>query len=254
MTKQKLALGKGARVSVLLKFLHPSADVRTNFPHRHPQDRLENAEVLRIEKKRITRKDQQAVVMRHQSFGDKEVYAVVRFCRVTSEGPDTFFPQAGEDDASSLEESGQKEHPQDILELQQKRGIFLPDDIEAACALVEIDDDNEPAPENLPGQTIEQVFGEEWVDVSVCNRRQTNVRNVTPSLNFKKDIKLSKLQLFELMFPMEFVSSVIIPKINSKIQGKKVTKGEFLRWLGMWLLMATINGKKEEIFFSFRGE
>lgn len=124
MTKRKLALGKGARVSVLLKFLHPSADVRTNFPHRHPQDRLENAEVLRIEKKRITRKDQQAVVMRHQSFGDKEVYAVVRFCRVTSEGLDTFFPQAEEDDASSLEESGQKEHPQDILELQQKRGIF----------------------------------------------------------------------------------------------------------------------------------
>ena len=51
-------------------------------------------------------------------------------------------------------------------------------------------------------------------------------------------------QLFEVVFK-DFILEIIIPQTNLDIQRVKhrpTTYGEFLHWLGLWLLMATING------------
>jgi hypothetical protein len=57
--------------------------------------------------------------------------------------------------------------------------------------------------------------------------------------------------LFELLFPKPFILSVIIPIINKEIQSKgAVEYGEFLQFLGLWLLKATIQGPQRTDFWS----
>ena len=51
----------------------------------------------------------------------------------------------------------------------------------------------------------------------------------------------SYLHLFAGLFPKELVL-LIIDKVSETIDGEKVTYGEFLRWIGLWLLMSTVDG------------
>ena len=60
--------------------------------------------------------------------------------------------------------------------------------IETLQDVVEIDDDNEPAPENVP-QTSDnnnQVFGE-WAHTGLCYRHMQNIPNNPAKLNFPLD-------------------------------------------------------------------
>lgn len=66
------------------------------------------------------------------------------------------------------------------------RRVLGPDDTEIARNLVEIDDDNEPAPENLSqeGQGDPMnIFGEWGGHDGLCYRRTTNARNQNPILS-----------------------------------------------------------------------
>ena len=49
------------------------------------------------------------------------------------------------------------------------------------------------------------------------------------------------LNLFEGLFPKELVL-LIIDKVNETIDEEKVTYGEFLHWIGLWLFMLTVDG------------
>ena len=57
------------------------------------------------------------------------------------------------------------------------------------------------------------------------------------------------LHLFEGLFPKELVL-LIIDKVNDNIDGEKVTYGEFLHWIGLWLLMSTADGTDRHSFWS----
>ena len=60
------------------------------------------------------------------------------------------------------------------------------------------------------------------------------------------------MQLFELLFMKDYVEDVILCNINANIVGSRVTYGEFLRWIGIWFLMATVIGPRREAFFSLK--
>ena len=49
------------------------------------------------------------------------------------------------------------------------------------------------------------------------------------------------LQLFEGLFPANFLDKMVT-EINKKISGDPVTYGELLKWIGLWVLMSTVNG------------
>ena len=51
---------------------------------------------------------------------------------------------------------------------------------------------------------------------------------------------------FLLMFPNAFIDDVILLASNEALAegAKKITKGEFLHWLGLWFLMGTVKGCK----------
>ena len=59
------------------------------------------------------------------------------------------------------------------------------------------------------------------------------------------------LHLFDGLFPKELVV-LIIDKVNDTIDGEKVTYGEFLCWIGLWLLMSTVDGTDQRSFWSMK--
>ena len=66
-------LGKGAIVSALLKFFHPSELIRNKYLNPVHGHRLSGCIALRQEVKKVNRKEQLCVVIHHEEFktGDK---------------------------------------------------------------------------------------------------------------------------------------------------------------------------------------
>ena len=116
--------------------------------------------------------------------------------------------------------------------------------IEALQDVVEIDDNNELACKNVP-QTSDnnnQVFGE-WGHTGLCYCHMQNIPNKPAKLNFPLDTTQNDIyvQLFEGLFPTTFLK-MIITEMNKKFSGDPVTYGELLRWIGLWILMSTVDG------------
>ena len=77
--------------------------------------------------------------------------------------------------------------------------------------------------------------------------------NTQASIRFLNDgveVKPTRVQLFEMLFPKEFVQQTILVETNKEIVGEPVQYGEFLRWLGLWFLMATLMGPRRRDFGS----
>ena len=71
-------------------------------------------------------------------------------------------------------------------------------------------------------------------------------------LNFRVDPTRDDyfLQLFEGLFPMEVVQC-IIDSVNDKLTSEqRLTHGEFLRWIGVWVLISTVDGSDRRAFWS----
>jgi hypothetical protein len=76
--------------------------------------------------------------------------------------------------------------------------------------------------------------------------------NCNPRLlsSFPTQLKPTVFQLFDLFFPSEFLKDIVLFIINLNIEGKSLTYGELLRWIGIWFLMATTQGTKRHDFWS----
>ena len=157
--------------------MHPSALIRNKYVNPLPQQRLDGIKVIRQEEKTISRRNQLDVIFHHPDFGDDELYYVKRWIVVTEEGPPEgfFVPLHNEDN-----------NPQEVVEVQLPSQEFLAmgerslagglssNDIEEARLLlgnINIDDDNNPAPENIPDGTNESIFTT-WGHDGICNRKK----------------------------------------------------------------------------------
>ena len=60
----------------------------------------------------------------------------------------------------------------------------------------------------------------------------TNNSNPEPQLNVSFS-NISRVELFEAFFMKDFIKETILMNINNNINGKQVTYGKFLRWLGL---------------------
>ena len=248
-------LGKGAIISALLKFLHPSELIRNKFPNPVHGYRLSGCIALRQEVKKVNRKEQLCLVVHHEEFktGDKydELHAVVKHWKVHTEGdPDLFFTKRRE------AEGKQQEHEQtplpaaidDLLSNQ----VTTEQTIEALRGVVDIDDDNNPAPENVPttATTSSSVFGN-WGHDGICFSKQQGNQDHCASLNVPVDQNADdkNLQLFEILFPKKWMIEVVVPKTKEKLDDP-LTYSELLRWIGLWLLMSTVDGSDHWSFWS----
>ena len=118
-----------------------------------------------------------------------------------------------------------------------------------------VDDNNEPAPENCPlhGEIVDDIFSG-WTHSGICERRALISRNTKPELTFwiNKSVEPTNLQIFEGLFFMSFIKSVILPQTNNNLPvgEKHVQYGEFLCWLGLWMLMGTLIGPQRHEFWA----
>jgi hypothetical protein len=130
--------------------------------------------------------------------------------------------------------------------------FFDDDDLYLLRTLLEVDSDNDPAPENIPppaetapAATIinnECVYEQEWGHDGICQRRKTNVNNHKPKITFPASFTPTMFDLFESLFPKAYVTEVMLPLMNEKVQLGELLYGEFIRWIGLWFLIATIQG------------
>ena len=125
--------------------------------------------------------------------------------------------------------------------------------IEALWDIVDIDDDNEPALENVPQPTdnTTRIVSTEWGHSGLCFRCVNNLGPHHACLNFPVDGSRGDyyLQLFEGLFPHDLLL-IVIEKVNANVEGRMVSYGEFLRWIGIWSLMSTVDGADCQSFWS----
>jgi Transposase IS4 len=124
------------------------------------------------------------------------------------------------------------------------------------AAGLDVDDDSEPAPENIPEADPPPAIinnSTTWGWNGFCDRRMGKVANPTPKLNGLSGVSLAHvtfLTMWQTLAPVDFFKEVILTNINRTVNGHLVSWGEFLRWLGMWHLMASEFGSSRRDYWS----
>jgi hypothetical protein len=154
MPLPKLTMGKDAVVSCLDRFLHPRRVIHTHFVNAEKNFRIENLRVRQREVKKIRGKDVLCLIVVSQGIlqDDEpvELHAVEKHFKILIEGPRDYFfevPVA----------AGQQEDPQDELLPPEVRNMLMQETVDGKDAaevagLVQVDNDNAPAPENIVGR------------------------------------------------------------------------------------------------------
>jgi hypothetical protein len=164
-----------------------------------------------------------------------ELYAVVRYVSVITEGPrEYFFEQTTE---AGAEGENPNPMPDEVIRIS-RRSIPNEDMIELR-GVVQVDDDNEPVPENVPDRnTTDSIMAAEFGHSGVCPRRMMGAANNKAKIHFANNIHPTRLQLFELFFPMAYIREVLLVETNNVLNGKELEYGEFLQWgrsgIGGW--------------------
>ena len=131
------------------------------------------------------------------------------------------------------------------------------DEVVAAAAAPMVDDDNELVPENtpIPNAPMAPDIFSPWGYLGICYCHSLVSVNANPEQKFWTTVgeDPSNLQLFEGYFFMSFIKDVIIPQANKTLaeqSNNQLTYGEFLCWLGLWFLMATMIGPQYNEFWA----
>ena len=182
------------------------------------------------------------------------MHCVRRYCKVEPVGPPELI--FTEEERRGTQENNAPidiPYPELALRIDQLGRSATDNDLAELGAMgVQVDDDNLPAPENIPtrADNNNSIFEEEWGHCGVCPRRLEGGRETKAKIEFSRHVAPTRLQLFELLFPKEYILEVILPETNKSLQGKDVSYGEFLRFLGIWFLMATLQGFQRRDFWS----
>jgi hypothetical protein len=255
----KLNLGIGAECKVLLKFLHPRKLINDLVINPTNNQRLERLLVIRQERKTVNRKEQLCVVFRHDSCEGKELYVVAKYALVTLEGaPEHFFKQPRVNPTPVLETAPEVE----AIEIEQNiyRARNTREDIEMVEQMgFQVDDDNNPAPENIPDRTNRDDSGLKWGWNGFDARKESGNCWDSPARLTHFDgiaVKgITHVNMFLLFLPTTFFKDCILKQMNDSIAkngGSHVSWGEFLRWIGILLYMSTITGFKRRDFWSLK--
>jgi hypothetical protein len=267
--KKKKQIGVGAHCSVLLKYLHPKQKIDEVIPlnARRNKQELDECVVVSRETRNIKRKPKICIVLKHHSFGDNHIYCAERYAKVRIEGEeDGFFDKKQTDlpiftnaptfaaddvckpiDTSFIDKMGQSSRTEDIA-LARSQGL-------------DVDDDNEPAPENIPAEGVvidsnANIHGQEWGWNGTCHRKSKHHSDVDSQIvNYtKNDLKaLTKLDMFLLFFPANYLENVIVKETSKTLVEQALsplTMGEFLRFLGCIFFMSCFSGVDRRDFFS----
>jgi len=181
-SKNVLRLGVGAVGTVMTRMLHHRAYVCQAKPNAPANDKIEGAVVMGRQQRVVNRRPQMCLLLSHPAF-NQEVYCVERWFNITSEGShDGFFEtaatvtEAAPATQTSEEEAGPPAPPElsAAFERTADGQPLVDEDIDALRNQgIEVDDDNEPLPENIRtrGEDGPPSIMKEWGKPTTCPRR-----------------------------------------------------------------------------------
>ena len=222
MAPSKKQIGRGAIVSCLARFVHPSEHIREAFPNMDSKQRLHGCLVQRMEVKMVVGKNQLCIVVTHPDFMKDgsliELHAVKAHWRVHQEGEsDLFFDSVPPVTINEADE--QFSLPTEITDREATEATIL----EALTDVVEIDDNNQPLPENIPNtnESLPSSLSDQWGHEGICFRKQAQMRKSRAKLLFNVDQndEFHLLKLFEGLFPKSYFETVLIPETNNPTYG-----------------------------------
>lgn len=171
-------------------------------------------------------------VYRHGDFEGRELHAVVRWSNVETEGSDQHLFVS-----SNNQPEEEKDERAEAPPLEAREGNQIPNEVHHLGNRAEdmaqvralgfaVDDDNGPAPENIPAQrqrnnknnnTIPD--GRVWGWAGIDYRKQANGHETTARINGLSGIALAEstmLTMFLLFFHRKFMETVLIIETNKR--------------------------------------
>ena len=258
--KKSKQCGVGAVVWAYTKYIHPFREVRSFYPNMTDKCKMIDLLVIGREVRRVQKKDQLVVLFRHDHFPNMTIYSVKRWIHITKEGdPAHFFDVNAVTSAPDPEESiedvpGSDEIPDRVFHSGNNS-----EDIAHIRSLgLDVDDDNEPAPENIPDEDPLPELNQTWGWDGIDHRAVGNHMNVKPVLTHRlgelpRDPSQEAIaSLFMTLFPTAYLENTILKATNKNLDAGvlEVTMGELLRFIGIWLFLATTAGFPRRDYFS----
>lgn len=228
---RKKRCGIGAVCSCLVNKLHPGLEIEAKFPNRSKQDRLGRLLAIKREPRTVNWKEQVCIVFRHDSFANKELHAVERWVKVDEEGASEHFfggdmAPGGEEGGEEGDQGGGEEFPQQIL-----RARACVEDIAMVRNMgFTVDDDNEPAPENIPtvvgtpAAATEVHDGQNWGWQGLDHRKRQGCHDTNASvkgMNSTNFFMCTYLKFFFLFFPRQFIENVFLLRQTKTSRARK---------------------------------
>ncbi|KAG7340602.1 transposase IS4 [Nitzschia inconspicua] len=241
--------------SAPLRYMRPLKVIQTKHPQIVGTPRIEQLLALRKELKRLNKRLQFFIVFRHDDFPNGEIYCHERFCRVEVGSPpgQLFGDIEADEDVEVVEEV----EPTDEIPAEvQPHSVGVDDRFLLRNDGFNVDDDRDPALENIPvpGETVNDQ--QTWGWGGRCHRNVFGATDDMPKLNQLTDSEsklVTILSLFLCLFPATYLDEVLLAEINRNLDKEKARRiglGEFLRFLGLWYYMATFKSVTRAQFWS----
>jgi hypothetical protein len=240
MPRTGLTMGRGAVVSALARMIRPKNVIKTKFPNRNNQLRLSNMIVLG----KAVRNNKEVIMLQSDELMDGDnhldIWAAETLLTVVHKGrPEHFFVH-GNTPEQPGPDGDEEEFPPNVYNVITAGRVTTDEDAMALMGNVEVDDDNEPAPENIPQPNLADTgcHLNDWGHDGICQRKLVTGVDIKPTISLGTNIQPSMVDLFELLFPIDFLHQVVLPHVNSNRKTARVVDyGEFLWFLGLCFLM-----------------
>jgi len=257
-----LRLGEGARCSVLLKYLQPSRDVASTFPNVTSTQRLDDLVAVRRAQHTRRGRSIDTVFFTSPTFPGIEMSAARKRVVVLAEGhADSLWPDVAQEVERAIAAAEVVVENEGIDPEVFDARNNAEDIARVRAEGFEVDDDNDPAPENVPalwdvapvgnGDLFE---GQSWGWDGVDRRVTAGGNYDEPSFaNSWTPIGKTYLEIFLHFLPMTWIATVLVPLTSTSIinsAAQEMSLGEFYRFLGIRLMMATCSGWSVDDFWS----
>ena len=150
---KKLRLGIGAKCTVNFKYLQPANIMSETYPEKTAHVLVENLLVIKQDTRQGNKSQQSVVIFFHDDFNTAVVYCVKQWSKITNEGSEENLFERNQI-VSDIEGAGaDAEYSVPIDSTTVRSGNHSDDIVMVKKQGLMVDDDNDPAPENIPDVT-----------------------------------------------------------------------------------------------------
>ncbi len=244
----RLCLGKGARCSCLVKFIRPSKDIAAALVNPEPGRRIDDLIALSRDVTTHGGKRFVSIFFRSSTIPGL-LHAAEQWVKVEEQG---LLDQLWEDVAPAEAPAATVAINKDGKEIADF--VFNAPNWAEDIALVwdmgfMVDDDNEPAPENVPADGTPPVNGEALLEGQKWGWDGINRRAILQGLMYNGPTFANKgspngkpfIDIFLHFLPCYFLEDTIVEATSNALlmaNAVRTTLGELLRYIGMMLLMS----------------